>query len=113
MYRESEKKTTALGVSQNVAGLLAYLLTWVTGIVFLLVEKENKTVRFHAWQSIAVFVPLTVASIVANWIPGIGALLYWLVGVVSLVAWIGLMVMAVQGKHYKAPLVGGWAEKQS
>ena len=54
---ESEKKTTALGVSENVASLLTYVLGWITGIVFLLVEKENKTVRFHAWQSIAVFVP--------------------------------------------------------
>ena len=48
-------------------------------------------------------------SIVIGWIPGID----WLLGVGTFIAWIVLMLMAVQGKHYKAPLVGGWAEKQS
>jgi uncharacterized membrane protein len=110
---ESETKTTTLGVSENVASLLAYLLTWVTGIVFLLIEKENRTVRFHAWQSIAVFVPLTVVSIIAPFLPVIGGLLSWLVSVLWLIAWVGLMLLAIQGKHYKAPLVGEWAAKQS
>ncbi|MEK9659476.1 MAG: hypothetical protein VW450_06005 [Chloroflexota bacterium] len=97
---ESEKKTTAMGVSENVVGLLAYLLTWITGFVFLNVEKENKTVRFHAGHSIAVFVPLTVAGIITAYIPGAGALLSWLVSIIALIAWIGLMAIAVQGKRY-------------
>jgi uncharacterized membrane protein len=39
-----------------VSGLLAYLFGWVTGLVFFLIEKEHREVRFHAAQSILVSV---------------------------------------------------------
>ena len=57
-----EKSST--GLDENVAGLLCYVLGWVSGLVFFLLEQENKFVRFHAIQSILVFGVITVASIV-------------------------------------------------
>ena len=52
-----EKAT--FGLDENIASALTYVLTFLTGIIFILVEKENKTVRFHAMQSIH-YVPWTV-----------------------------------------------------
>ena len=45
---------TSTGLDENVAGLLCYILGWITGIVFLVIEPDNKFVRFHALQSIIV-----------------------------------------------------------
>ena len=63
---------TSTGLDENVAGLLCYVLGWISGIVFLLIEPENKFVRFHAIQSIIVFGILNVAGIILNLIPFIG-----------------------------------------
>ena len=46
----SEKKTSS-GLSKNIAAALCYVGIWVTGLIFLLLEKEDKFVRFHAMQS--------------------------------------------------------------
>ena len=60
---------TSIGLNENVAGLLCYVLGWISGLVFLLIESENKFVRFHALQSIIVFGALTVIQIILGWIP--------------------------------------------
>lgn len=111
MASEDGSNKTALGVSENIAGVLAYFLGWITGIVFLLIEKENKFVRYHAMQSIAVFVPLTILGALFTFIPFLG-FLYWIVGLVGFVAWLFLMYQAFQGNRYKVPYAGEWAEKQ-
>jgi len=102
---------TGMGMEQNVAGLLCYLVGWVTGLVFFLMEKENKFVRFHAMQSIVVFGGLTVVSLIVGIIPVIGWIVSWLIGIVALVLWILLMVKAYQNQMYKLPWVGDFAEK--
>ena len=104
---------TGMGLEQNVAGLLCYVVGWVTGLVFYLVEKENKYVRFHAMQSILVFGGLTVISIILNVIPFLGWVLSTLLSIVALVLWILLMVKAYQNVWYKLPWVGDLAEKYS
>jgi len=101
---------TSTGLKENLASFLCYLLGWVTGLVFILIEKENKTVRFHAMQSIFVFGGLSVLSILLG-ITVVGAILIPFVGLLSLVLWILLMVTAFQGKQIKIPLASGLAEK--
>ena len=58
---EREKLTapagTSTGLSPNVAGLLCYVAGWITGIIFFVLERRNKFVRFHAAQSIIVLAP--------------------------------------------------------
>jgi uncharacterized membrane protein len=107
---------TSTGLQQNVAGLLCYLAGWVTGIIFVVIEKENQFVRFHAIQSIVVFGALTVAdvvlSIVFGFIPVIGSILMWLLWVLTVIVWIVLMLKAYQGERYKFPWAGDFAEKQ-
>jgi uncharacterized membrane protein len=109
--------TTSL--EPNVAGLLCYLAWWITGLVFILIEKDNKFVRFHAMQSIVTFGAITVVNIVLSIlgiIPHIGfvfSVLSWIVWVLAVVLWIVLMVKAYQGERFKLPIAGDIAEKNS
>jgi len=103
---------TSLGTTQNVAGLLTYILGWVTGIVFLFIEKDNSFVRFHAMQSIVIFVPLTIASFVVGFLPFVGGLLGVIVQLATLIIWLFMMYQAFQGKRYKFPYAGDYAETQ-
>lgn len=98
---------TSTGLDENVAGLLCYVLGWITGTIFILLETENKLVRYHAMQSIIVFGILTVAGIILGFVPYI----YWLVPAVSFILWVVLMVKAYQGAKYKLPWAGNLAEK--
>lgn len=102
---------TSTGLDANVAGLLCYVLGWVSGIVFILIEQKNKFVRFHAMQSIIVFGALSIASGVLGWIPFIGTFFAWIIGVLSFILWIVLMIKAYQGTKYKLPWSGNLAEK--
>jgi uncharacterized membrane protein len=108
---EVENKTN-VGLNPNVASLLCYLLGWVTGIVFFILEKENKLVRFHALQSIIVFGALTIASTLLSRIPVIGGFFGAVIGILMFVLWIVLMIKAYQGEKYKIPWAGDFAEKQ-
>jgi len=104
-------KTSSTGMDPKVAALLSYLAGWVTGLIFFLIEKEDKYVRFHAMQSIITFGALTVLSIIAMAIPVIGLIISMLIYPVSLVLWILLMIKAYQGEKYKLPIIGDMAEK--
>lgn len=107
---EAESST---GLTANVAGLLCYVALWVTGIIFVVLEKKSTFVRFHAWQSIMTFGVLTVAYLVLRWIPFIGWILSILINVLMATLWIILMIQAGSGKMWKVPGAGDWAEKQA
>ena len=98
---------TSLGMDENVEGLLCYVLGWLTGIIFLVAEKKSKFVKFHAAQSLITFVGLTVLAFIFVWIPPI----VWAIDVISFILWALLMYEAYQGKMYKLPVVGDYAEK--
>jgi uncharacterized membrane protein len=100
---------TSTGLRENIAGLLCYVLGWVSGIIFLLIEPENTFVRFHAIQSIYVFGTLTIAGIILGWIPVIGVLIW----IVTFILWIVLMVKAYQGTRYKVAWAGNLAERRA
>ena len=99
------------GLQENVAGLLCYLLGWLTGIIFLLIDKRP-FVRFHAAQSIVVFGALSVIHwalsilFLGSGFIGFGVwfLIVRLVDLVALILWIVLMVMAYQGRRYEVPV---------
>jgi len=104
-------KNTVLGIDENIEALLCYVLGWLTGIVFLLLEKNNQFVRFHAMQSLVVFLGLFVLSFVLGWIPIIGFLTV-IIFPLGVILWILLMIKAFQGEKYKLPWVGDFAKKQ-
>lgn len=104
---------TSTGMQANLAALLSYLVGPISGIIFYVIEKENKFVRFHAMQSIVTFGFLWVVNAVLMVIPVIGWAIMPIVGVVSLILWIVLMVKAYQGDYFKLPVAGDIAEKNS
>jgi uncharacterized membrane protein len=108
----AKKGKTETGLEPNVAGLLCYVAGWVSGLVFLLLEKKDKFVRFHAIQSIIVFGAINLAYFIFFRIPYIWFIgwIFWALGVVL---WIVLMVKAYQGEKYKLPISGNLAEKYS
>ncbi len=104
---------TSTGIQPNVAALLSYLVGFITGIVFYLIEKENKFVRFHAMQSIVVFGFFAVCGIVAGVLPFLKIILLPLISLIEIVLWIVLMIKAYQGEMFKLPVAGDIAEKNS
>ena len=106
-----EQIKTSSGMDQNVAGLLCYVAGWITGLIFFLIEKENRFVRFHAMQSIITFGGLTVLSIALGMIPFVNLVVLPILGILQLILWIVLMVKAYQGQLFKLPVIGDMAEK--
>jgi uncharacterized membrane protein len=106
------------GLPENVAGLLSYVLGWVTGLVFFLIDKRP-SVRFHAMQSIIIFGAVFVIQIASSVV--IGGMISWMLatainGVVALAAvacWIICMIKAYGGERFKLPVVGDLAEQYS
>src|SRR5713226_7569492 len=87
----SASGASSTGLQPNVAAGLSYLFWWVGGLVFFLIEKQNRFVRFHAMQSLIFFGGISILSVVIGYIPFVGLLssLLWLVGFVG---WIFLMI---------------------
>jgi len=111
---------TSSGLQENVASLLCYLFLWLSGLIFLLIEPNNKTVRFHAIQSICFIVVVVVVSIaiailsailsaISLWF--IGGFLGFVFGTLAFIVWILLMVRAYQEKLWKLPVIGEMAAK--
>ena len=109
------------GMQENVASMLCYVLGWLTGIIFLLVDKRP-TVRFHAAQSIVVFGALFLCRMVLTFgIIGSGfysafamfslwSMISMLLSLVTLAAWLILMITAYQGKRFEVPVAAGIAK---
>ena len=113
MSEDQNLGTTDTGIKPNVAALLSYLLGFVTGLIFLLIEKNNKFVRFHALQSIATFGFIFVIQWVISFVPVLGPIVSGLLSIAAVILWIVLMVKAYQGEKYKLPWLGDIAEKNS
>lgn len=106
-----EREKSSTGLEENVAGFLCYLLGFMTGIVFLVVEKKSSFVKFHAMQSTITFLGLFVISLIIGMIPIIGLLVYPIL-ILSLILWLLLMIKALRGERYSLPIVGKMAEEK-
>lgn len=123
MNTDAEKSST--GLDANIAGALTYIP--IIAIVFLVIEKSSRFVKFHAVQSLllclaffVVYFALTVLGFVLGSIPVIGLLVsfalifvYLALGLGGLVLWILALVKAFQGEKWKMPYIGDIAEQQS
>ena len=104
---ETIMNKSVFGLNENVAGLLCYVLGFFSGIVILIMERENKFVRFHALQSTLWFVLLSIL----NWIVGGLAIIGTLLAVVTIASWAFLMYQAYNGEKFKIPMIGDAVEK--
>ena len=108
---------TKLGVSENIAGLLAYILGWISGLILLVIEKENKFVRFHAAQSVVLYLALFILNFIIGFLTSIHyigfifALLSLLIALISFVLWIFLMYKAFKGEMYRLPIIADYADQ--
>ena len=108
------------GLTDNVAGLLAYV-TIVPAIIFLVIEPYNRSrfIRFHAFQSIFFCVAWTILSVALSFVgamPFLGwaTLLLWpLLGLGGLILWVLMAMKAYNGQMWKLPVIGDIAEKQA
>jgi uncharacterized membrane protein len=103
--------SSSTNLSPNAAALLCYLGGWITGIVFLILEKKSAFVRFHAAQSIFVFGVLHAAGILLSSVPVTASFLVPAVAVLAFILWIVLMVRAYRGELVRVPVAGELAEK--
>lgn len=115
---------SSTGLAPNVAGALAYVLGPITGIAFIVMEKQSRFVRFHAMQSTLVWIALIVVNVVLNvfnavlaripfigWLFALGIAMVF--GLACLALWLALMFQAYQGKEWQLPIVGEHARKFS
>jgi uncharacterized membrane protein len=114
---------TTINMEPNVAAGLSYL-TWVAGLIFFLVEKQNRFVRFHAMQELLLTGAMVIVQIVLSIIFGILGSISFTLAVIStpisslvwlaaFVLWVICIVNAFQGKYFKLPFIGDYAERWS
>jgi uncharacterized membrane protein len=105
---------SSTGLKANIAGLLCYLGGWVTGIIFLVIEKKSSFVKFHAAQSIVVFGTISILNfflgILLNRIWFLGVFLNAIIGLAAFILWVYLMYKAYQGQTVKLPIAGDIAQ---
>jgi uncharacterized membrane protein len=117
---------SAAGMEDNLAGALCYLLGFITGIVFLVLEPYNKNpfVRFHAFQSIFFslgWIAISIALSIVFMIMGFALQGLWfiflpiraLIGLLGFLLWLFCMYKAYNRERYMLPIVGPLAAKQS
>jgi uncharacterized membrane protein len=104
---------TSIGLDANLAAALSYLVGFVSGIVVLVLEKDNRFVRFHALQSVLAFGAITLLWVLLNAVPLLGFLLGVLIIIPgSAVVWLLMMFKAYQGEEFKLPIVGAIAAER-
>jgi uncharacterized membrane protein len=108
--RQNTMPDSSLKMEQNIAAMLCYLGWWITGIIFLILEKKNAFIRFHAAQSLVLFGFITVASWLIRLIPVVGGFLGFITSALGVVLWVVLMVKAYQNENYRIPVASDLAD---
>ncbi len=117
---------SASGITDNVASALCYLLGFITGIIFLAIApyNQNKTVRFHAFQSIFLSVALIAVSMglailsmilfaISFWLGTLFGLIQMVFGLGVFILWLYMMWKSYQGQKVLLPVIGELAQKQA
>ncbi len=114
--------SSSTGLAPNTAAALAYLAWWVSGAIILVLERDNRFVRFHAMQSIAGLGGVWLVGLIL-WLAGFPMLLVsatmfrllmllaQLVWVAGLVLWVICLFKAYNGEWWKMPVAGEVAER--
>jgi uncharacterized membrane protein len=114
---------SSIGMDPKIAAGLGYLVG-IVGLIFFFIEKKNRFVKFNALQAIflhfgfgivefVVFIVYFTLLIATNGsgIVGLFGCLLGLVGIGWFVGWLIAMIQAFQGKYFKFPLIGDWADR--
>jgi uncharacterized membrane protein len=114
------------GMEENLASALCYAFGWITGVVFLVLApyNQNKTIRFHAFQSIfwniaiiPLYIVVGILTFILGHIPVLGTILalliYAVLGLGVFGLWLFLMYKAYNKEKFMLPFIGALAEKQA
>ncbi|MBM3706238.1 MAG: DUF4870 domain-containing protein [Actinobacteria bacterium] len=118
-YDEDASKKSSTNLDPKVANLLAYLFSWLGGLIIWIMEKENRFVKWNALQALILgiieVVAIVVISVILGLIPYIGWFFFsWLGWLIAGVAWIlaiVAIVMGFQGKTFRIPGIAKLADK--
>ncbi len=116
--------TKGTGLAPNIASLLCYICMPITSIIFLLIEKDNLDVKFHAWQGTAfgvgyilVIIALEILAAIFGAIASVLGIIIGffipIVGLIAFVVWIVCLIKAYQGERWRIPVVGDFAAKKA
>jgi uncharacterized membrane protein len=120
---------SSTGLDENLAALLSYLFTWVSGLIFFLIEKDSRLVRFHAillsaaaivvgivlwiaWIVVAIVLAM-MSEVLASLVSIVMGLVLFVFYIAILIGFILCMVKAYQKQYFKLPVIGNFAEKFS
>ena len=123
---------SSTGLDENVAALLAYIATWVSGLVFFLIEKDSRFVKFHAMQAIllgasatilgillwilwffGLIIGAAISDVLAGLVSVVLGLLMFVFSIGVLIAIVMCLIKAYQMQYFKLPIIGNFAEKFS
>jgi uncharacterized membrane protein len=122
MTEPTAPDATDSGLDPRVAATLSYVVWWLTGLLFLFIERRNAFVRFHATQSLVGLGTLWLAGVV-TWVLAFATLLLnptafqvllgidILIWAAFLVGWVMCLFKAYKGERWKLPYFGEIAEK--
>jgi len=110
-------ETTSLHINPNLESALCYLFECISGLLFFLIERENKRIRFHALQSILMFTVLGFLTVVSSVLAILTdfepfRLANYLIWIIHFVTWLGMTVATFRGKTIKIPGIGDFAQEQ-
>ena len=117
----SAQGPTSTGLSARTEAILGYLFWWLGGLVFFVIERKNRFVRFHAAQSIIFFGGVSVlleALHLISLIPLLGFLLSiplsfagTIITVIAIVTWLFMMFQMYRGRNFRIPIVSEYADR--
>ena len=111
---------------EKALAAVAYILTWVTGlIIFLVAKKDQHYVRWNALQAIGLGIVATLAGIVLGILGSILALGgggggFLFTGILGQLLWLAVLVLVIllavkayQGSPVRLPAIAGFADKNA
>ena len=121
---ENAYDSTSMGLSGRTEALLSYLFGWISGIVFFVIERRNRFVRFAAAQSILFFGSATIVWFLLRFIGGIlggvwvigplfgliFGLIVTIFGIAVGLVWLYLMFQSYRGKTVRLPFFSSYAQ---
>ena len=112
---------TTTGLNARTEALLSYALWWFSGLIFFLIERKNRFVRFHAAQSFIFFGGVSVLLSILHFIsiiPILGFLLglplafaTTVITILAIIVWLFMMFQAYRGVYFRLPFVSGYADR--
>eukprot|EP00033_Pygsuia_biforma_P000562 GCRY01000661.1.p1 GENE.GCRY01000661.1~~GCRY01000661.1.p1 ORF type:complete len:174 (-),score=26.47 GCRY01000661.1:218-739(-) len=107
------KEVSSLGMDPEIAAPLVYFFSIFSQLFFILFEKKNTYIRFHAWQGLPLFGILLFLQIISSVVNVVLGMIVW---GIFLIIWIFLMYQAYSGvstgDRYHLPVFGDFADQQ-